>query len=508
MRAACRSSIAAVVALAMFASLSLTAQAALPAPLAVEQAAAPAQAPQATAAEAKPFLGDWTINADSPMGPATMQLTVTETPDGVRAKMKGGEQGESDVRDVRAQARSVVLRYTFDYQGQPIPTVVVLTPEGDALRADFSMMDGQFEMKGIGRRPGQAAAAQAPAGAAGQPAQGASQPAAQRAAAPPAAQRQARRAQPQTPKVVDLMQMMAALPADAPATPKQPRKVLVLARAAGFVHSSIPLAARTIEAMGQKTGAWDTVITYDAADITAENLQQYDAIFLASTTGEFLDDPNDKAASTARRTAIMDFVRGGKGIAAIHAATDSYHGTPAGETPAAAPAGAPRVVDGGKPLWPEWNRLINGYFKWHWNFPTQIYVKVEDPTHPLNAPFTSYDPKTKVRIARPFAIVDEVYAFNQDSWDRSNARVLTSLDYSRMPAEVKAQEPAPQRTDQDYALSYIRREGKGRVFVEVLGHDESIYKIPAMLAHILAGVQYAIGDLEADDTPVKATASQ
>ena len=73
------------------------------------------------------------------------------------------------------------------------------------------------------------------------------------------------------------MQMMAALPDTAPATPKQPRRVLVLAKAAGFVHSSIPLAARTIEAMGQKTGAWTTVISYDPAVVTAENLQQYDA---------------------------------------------------------------------------------------------------------------------------------------------------------------------------------------------------------------------------------------
>ena len=84
---------------------------------------------------------------------------------------------------------------------------------------------------------------------------------------------------------------------------------------------------------------------------------------------------------------------------------------------------------------------------------------------------------------------------------RSRARILTSIDYAKMPAEVKAQEPAPQRTDHDYALSYIVREGQGRVFVEVLGHDESIYKQTPMLAHILAGMQYALGDLEADDSP-------
>jgi len=52
-------------------------------------------------------------------------------------------------------------------------------------------------------------------------------------------------------------------------------------------------------------------------------------------------------------------------------------------------------------------------------------------------------------------------------------------------------------------IGYIRREGNGRVFVEVLGHDESIYKMPSMLAHLLAGMQYAIGDLKADDTPSK-----
>jgi hypothetical protein len=78
--------------------------------------------------------------------------------------------------------------------------------------------------------------------------------------------------------------------------------------------------------------------------------------------------------------------------------------------------------------------------------------------------------------------------------------VLTSIDYSKMTPEVRAQESNP-RTDQDYALSWIRREGKGRLFYEALGHHESIYAIRPMLEHILAGTQYALGDLEADDSP-------
>src|SRR4051812_7191616 len=115
--------------------------------------------------------------------------------------------------------------------------------------------------------------------------------------------------QPQTAQPATVKAMIAALPARAPARPLHPRKVLVEAHAAGFVHSSIPLAAKTIEAMGTKTGAWSTTISYAAADITSENLEQYDAVFLASTTGAFLDDPANPALTAARRQALLDFVR-------------------------------------------------------------------------------------------------------------------------------------------------------------------------------------------------------
>jgi type 1 glutamine amidotransferase len=58
--------------------------------------------------------------------------------------------------------------------------------------------------------------------------------------------------------------------------------------------------------------------------------------------------------------------------------------------------------------------------------------------------------------------------------------------------------------DHDYALSWIQRVGQGRVFYEALGHHESIYyNNPDMLALVLAGMQYVLGDLKADDSPSK-----
>ena len=72
----------------------------------------------------------------------------------------------------------------------------------------------------------------------------------------------------QTPKEAcpqDVTRMIATLgllPDKPPATPQRPRKVLAWSRipSAGFQHSSVPLAIRTIEEMGKKTGAWTTDI--------------------------------------------------------------------------------------------------------------------------------------------------------------------------------------------------------------------------------------------------------
>jgi type 1 glutamine amidotransferase len=55
--------------------------------------------------------------------------------------------------------------------------------------------------------------------------------------------------------------------------------------------------------------------------------------------------------------------------------------------------------------------------------------------------------------------------------------------------------------DLDFPMSWIRRHGQGRVFYLGLGHSAPVYWNPALLQHLLAGIQYALGDLEADDSP-------
>jgi hypothetical protein len=267
--------------------------------------------------------------------------------------------------------------------------------------------------------------------------------------------------------------------------------VLIYAVAKGYGHSSIPITAFAITELGKHTGAWTADTTFKAEDFTAANLAKYDVLVLDNTTGAFLDDPKDPAGTEARRKALLDYVRGGHGLVLTHAAGDTYHGTglprPAAD---AAPPTGPQPAQ--KSLWPEYTKMVGGYFKWHWYYPQPVTVKLDDPKSPINAAYGG----------REFTVHDEIYTFANDSYSRKNVHVLTSVDYAKMNAEDKAKEPAAtKRTDGDYALSWIRREGQGRVYYNVLGHSEHIYFIPKILQSLTAGIQYAAGDLAADDSP-------
>jgi type 1 glutamine amidotransferase len=57
-------------------------------------------------------------------------------------------------------------------------------------------------------------------------------------------------------------------------------------------------------------------------------------------------------------------------------------------------------------------------------------------------------------------------------------------------------------------VSWIKRDGQGRVFYMSIGHDERQYAIKPVMEHLLAGMQYALGDLKADDSPSKKKSTQ
>ncbi len=260
-------------------------------------------------------------------------------------------------------------------------------------------------------------------------------------------------------KEVDLKKVKAALPDTAPAKPTKPRKILVVSRCEGFVHKSIPIGVKTIELLGLKTGAYSMEETQEMAAFTPENLKRFDAILFLSTT---MLDP-----TPGQRSALLGFVRSGKGIIGIHAASDSFY------------------------QWEEGAKMMGGLFCQHpWTANCTVRVKLDEPDHPVNACFHGH----------AFNITDEIYQF-KDPYSRQNQRVITSLDLSDPDTQtVKNGNPkAINRTDGDFGITWLRREGKGRVFYCSLGHNSHIFWDARILQHYLAGIQYALGDYSVPD---------
>jgi len=70
---------------------------------------------------------------------------------------------------------------------------------------------------------------------------------------------------------------------------------------------------------------------------------------------------------------------------------------------------------------------------------------------------------------------------------------LLRLDTEKSNMNVKG----IKRTDGDFGVAWIRPYGAGRVFYSSLGHNHHIYWNSKVLAHYLAGIQWALGDLDA-----------
>ena len=275
----------------------------------------------------------------------------------------------------------------------------------------------------------------------------------------------------------ELARIKAAVPSKASAKPHKPRKLLVFSRAWGYWHTAIPYGEAAIRMMGEKTKAFDTTITNDDSFFEPDRLAKFDAVVFNNTNNEiFLPEnfsklpPAGQEKANARDTLLKKSLRGflsdGKGLMVIHAGIASFR------------------------KWPEYGAIVGARFESHpWNAGSTVTLKIEDPEHCLCHAFPS----------DRFTVTDEIYQFKE--FDRKQLRVLFSLDTTGMDlAKIKG----IRRTDRDFALSWIKNYGKGRVFYSALGHQHDIFWNPTVLQHYLDGIQFALGDLTATTESIPA----
>lgn len=252
-------------------------------------------------------------------------------------------------------------------------------------------------------------------------------------------------------------EIMAAVPEALAAKPAKSRRVLVFYRCEGFIHTSIPHANECVRAMAEKTKAFevDFADTYDV--FNKENLAKYDGILLNNTT-------HMQFPESSQRDAFMDFVAGGKGLIGFHAASDNFN------------------------RHPECLKIVGGTFAGHpWGAGGKWAFKLDDPGHVLNAAFADSG----------FWHTDEIYQYNPDSYVGTGVlRILVSLDMSKEAVSSRINDGP-----REVPVSWVRTAGDGRVFYTNFGHREDTFANPMIVKHMIDGIQYALGDLQADATP-------
>lgn len=264
----------------------------------------------------------------------------------------------------------------------------------------------------------------------------------------------------------DQQRVEAAIPTRAFVPPRKPRRLLIFDLNVGYPgHGSIPTANLAFTLMGERTGAFETVVSKDPAVFEPESLKKFDAVFLNNTVGNLFQEPR-------LRQSLVEFVYAGGGLMGVHGTSVAFTYWP-----------------GAREDWPEFGIMLGARGANHKTNDEHVFIKLEDPTHPVTAPFGG-----------DFDYRDEFFRVHEP-YSRNRVRVLLSIDTARTDMQQKPSYGKVERADNDYALAWVRNYGRGRVFYCGFAHHPSVFWDPKMLQFYLAATQFALGDLPAPTVP-------
>jgi type 1 glutamine amidotransferase len=234
----------------------------------------------------------------------------------------------------------------------------------------------------------------------------------------------------------------ASLPAQP--SPSTSARVLLVTYTTGYRHSSIDVAEPVLEGLGRSSGLFTTTFCRTANDvnrfITASGLSGFEAVVFANTTGDL---------GIADLGGFLQWVAAGHAFAGMHAASDTYHDSPA-------------YLD-----------MLGNEFDKHGN-QTEIVATVEAPANPAVA-----------HLGASYTVFDEIYRFKANNRERVTP-LLTLRTYPQDGLE-HAGEPG------DLPLAWAKTYGSGRVFYTALGHRDEIWRDVTYQQHVLGGIRWALG---------------
>jgi type 1 glutamine amidotransferase len=214
--------------------------------------------------------------------------------------------------------------------------------------------------------------------------------------------------------------------------------LLVFSKTADYRHDSFPKGVQGLSGLAREHG-WEITATEDASRFNDDELASYGAVIFLSTTGDVLNDDEQKA--------FERFIRSGRGFVGIHAASDTEYD------------------------WAWYGELVGAYFREHPAVQAADLV-VEDPAAGAGLP-------------TPWRRTDEWYAFRSNP--RPDVQVLLTLDESSYT-------PGDSSMGGDHPVAWRHEHDGGRAFYTALGHTSESYADASFLAHVAAGIAWALGN--------------
>ena len=255
-------------------------------------------------------------------------------------------------------------------------------------------------------------------------------------------------------------QIDAAIPRQAAAKPARPRKLLVTDIQMYSGHSTIPHGNYMLELMAKYTGAFEPTFSNDPEMLKYPKIKEFDAVFFNNVCGMVHNDPEV-------REGIMRFVREGGGIGGNHAVTYANIN------------------------WPEFAEMMGGWAGQH-HVEKQV-IKIDDPNSPLMKPFGSEPLRAHRRVLHLPAVL-AVLAREAARADEHRRREIGPRDRRPLLRAVHAARSGLRR-----GVGQGLRQGTD-VFHAARPHDDHVHR-QALDAHMLAAIQYMLGDLGTDETP-------
>jgi len=110
-----------------------------------------AQAGSVASADAKAWMGDWTLTMQGGRGPQERTLTIKDAGGKVAATMGGGRGGPIEIADVSKKGNDLVLKFKQQGRGGEQDAVLTLSMQPDGtLKA--SQMIGENTVEGTGKK--------------------------------------------------------------------------------------------------------------------------------------------------------------------------------------------------------------------------------------------------------------------------------------------------------------------------------------------------------------------